>query len=172
LTNKESLTEHLGPKEGLGEYWGRRRYRYPSWDKVTLVQDEDEMFMRSFLLQILFNSTTPSAHRISRIKNIDQHIRRINDLKSISVMKVQTLYNSFQMRLLWPLEKTASRASWIQSIPFPSALGSSTCFSSYVSCFELTAPARSSSDDSPFSLARFLVALGPKVLLNDSVSTI
>jgi len=52
-------------------------FRGPLRDEIAFVEDEDEVLVRSVLLQVLLDAPRPRAKRIARIEHLDDHIRRI-----------------------------------------------------------------------------------------------
>ena len=57
-----------------------KTYRNPVRNKITLVQNVDQMLVGSLLLNVLLDGLTSGFKWISGIKHVDHNIRRINDL--------------------------------------------------------------------------------------------
>ena len=53
---------------------GVRTYRDVCGHQVTLVEQEQQVLVRSFFPDVLFNTSAASAQRISCVKDVDDHI--------------------------------------------------------------------------------------------------
>lgn len=48
-------------------------------NEIALVQDEQEMFVRGFLFDVLFHTPAACTFRIPRVQDVDDDVRRVND---------------------------------------------------------------------------------------------
>jgi hypothetical protein len=83
--NKGSFTEWIGNTCLECKCWGSLgeildpSLCHGSWDEVAFVEDKNEVFVRTFPLQILFNEFGPCPIRISCIQHIQQYVRTVNN---------------------------------------------------------------------------------------------
>ena len=63
---------------------GEGKYSYPSGYQIAFIEDEYQVFMGSFLFEILFYRTTSRTHWVAGVEDIDQDVRRVNDLRSVN----------------------------------------------------------------------------------------
>lgn len=54
--------------------------RHPRGDEIDLVQDEDEMLVRLFVAQVLFNVLGASAHGVAGVQDLDEDVAAVHHL--------------------------------------------------------------------------------------------
>ena len=59
-----------------------RTYRYPGGHQVTLVENEDEVFVRLFFLDVPLHLSAASPQGVSGIEDLAHHISGVNHLKN------------------------------------------------------------------------------------------
>ena len=65
--------------------WGGVAHSDPVRDEVTLVDDQDDLFMSFFLFDIVQNGFAHRSQRVSCVEDMEDNIRRVDDLVEFAI---------------------------------------------------------------------------------------
>ena len=82
VVQRPAATLDLNVVLTMGE--GENTYRYPGGNQIDLVQNKHKMLVRCFLTDVFLNVAAARTQRITRIKNVQNHVAAVNDLVQLA----------------------------------------------------------------------------------------
>lgn len=66
--------------KGRKRKWIGSTYSHGAGYQVALIEDKDEVLVRRLRLEVLLDAATPRSQRVSRVKDMEDNIARVQNL--------------------------------------------------------------------------------------------